>query len=95
LADLARKVSNGHCDVERHRVLIPAQIVGDDRLEHFFERDVREGSVIRVAPDGVRTWRNHSQEDLYYIVIQAMAASMSATAIEDGVMYQGMVMWPE
>lgn len=58
-------------------------------------RDVREGSVIRVAPDGVRTWRNHSQEDLYYIVIQAMAASMSATAIEDGVMYQGMVMWPE
>ncbi len=31
--------------------------------------DVREGTVIRVAPDGVRTWRNNSSEDLYCIVI--------------------------
>ncbi|MBM3114800.1 cupin domain-containing protein [Jeongeupia naejangsanensis] len=48
--------------------------------------DVREGSVIRVAPEGVRTWRNRSQEDLYYIVIQAVAGSMQMTTIEDGKM---------
>jgi mannose-6-phosphate isomerase-like protein (cupin superfamily) len=57
--------------------------------------DVREGSVIRVAPDGLRTWRNHSQEDLYYIVIQAKAASMNVTEIEDGIMCPGKVTWPD
>ncbi|HJW57712.1 MAG TPA: cupin domain-containing protein [Burkholderiaceae bacterium] len=56
--------------------------------------DVREGTVIRVAPDGVRTWRNHSQEDLYYIVIQAMAGSMEATAIDDGMVCPEKVSWP-
>lgn len=57
--------------------------------------DVREGSVIRVAPQGVRTWRNRSEEDLYYIVIQAMAGSMQATAIEDGVMCAEKPSWPD
>lgn len=56
--------------------------------------DVEEGSVIRVAPDGVRTWRNHSQEDLYYIVVQAMAGSLDARDIEDGVMMPEKVSWP-
>lgn len=31
--------------------------------------DVREGTVIRVAPEGTRAWRNNSSEDLYYIVL--------------------------
>jgi mannose-6-phosphate isomerase-like protein (cupin superfamily) len=56
--------------------------------------DVREGTVIRVAPDGVRTWRNHSQEDLYYIVIQAKAGSMEASEIDDGVVCPEKVSWP-
>ncbi|WP_136418711.1 cupin domain-containing protein [Herbaspirillum sp. ST 5-3] len=56
--------------------------------------DVREGTVIRVAPEGVRTWRNHSQEDLYYIVIQAMAGSMHANNVEDGVVSPEKVSWP-
>lgn len=56
--------------------------------------DVQEGSVIRVAPDGVRTWRNHSQEDLVYIVIQAKAGSLSANQIEDGVVLPEKVSWP-
>src|SRR5688500_5498298 len=33
--------------------------------------NVREGTVVRVAPAGARAWRNHSSEDLHYIVIQA------------------------
>ncbi len=56
--------------------------------------DVREGTVIRVAPEGVRTWRNHSQEDLYYIVVQAKAGSMQANGIEDGVALPEQVAWP-
>lgn len=56
--------------------------------------DVREGTVIRVAPEGVRTWRNHSQEDLYYIVIQATAGSMAASEIDDGVVCAEKVSWP-
>jgi mannose-6-phosphate isomerase-like protein (cupin superfamily) len=56
--------------------------------------DVGEGSVIRVAPAGVRAWRNHSQEDLYYIVIQAKDGSLQATEIEDGVPCPGKVEWP-
>lgn len=56
--------------------------------------EVREGTVIRVAPEGVRTWRNHSQEDLYYIVVQAKAGSMQANGIEDGVALPEQVAWP-
>ena len=56
--------------------------------------DVREGSVVRVAPVGVRTWRNNSTEDLYYIVIQARNGGLQATEIEDGVMCQEKVSWP-
>lgn len=56
--------------------------------------EVREGSVIRVAPHGARTWRNHSQEDLYYIVIQARAGSLQATGIEDGEPCPDKVSWP-
>jgi len=46
--------------------------------------DVKEGTVIRVAPEGVRTWRNDSSEDLYFIVIQAKAGSYSGKEISDG-----------
>ena len=56
--------------------------------------DVQEGSVIRVAPEGVRTWRNHSQEDLYYIVIQAKAGTLQSGTIEDGVVSPERVSWP-
>ncbi|WP_281661553.1 cupin domain-containing protein [Microvirgula aerodenitrificans] len=57
--------------------------------------DVQEGSVIRIAPEGVRSWRNQSQEDLHYIVIQAMAGSLSTSTIEDGVMCADKPVWPD
>jgi len=57
--------------------------------------DVREGTTIRVAPKGVRSWRNVSDEDMFYIVIQANDGSMKAANIEDGVMVPGKVDWPE
>jgi mannose-6-phosphate isomerase-like protein (cupin superfamily) len=57
--------------------------------------DVTEGTVIRVAPDGLRTWRNQSQEDLYYIVIQARAGTLTANEVEDGVASPERVSWPD
>jgi mannose-6-phosphate isomerase-like protein (cupin superfamily) len=45
---------------------------------------IKEGSMIRVAPNGIRTWRNTGKDDLYYMVIQAQAGSMAIETVEDG-----------
>lgn len=47
--------------------------------------DVQEGSAVRVAPGGVRTWRSSGAEELIFVVIQAKAGSLEGGAIEDGV----------
>jgi len=46
--------------------------------------DVKEGSVLRVAPEAARTWRNNSTEDLYYICIQAAVGTVKGDATSDG-----------
>jgi quercetin dioxygenase-like cupin family protein len=55
--------------------------------------EVGEGSVIRVAPEGIRAWRNDSEEDLYFIVIQAGVGVMSKTDISDGIGVDGKARW--
>lgn len=55
--------------------------------------DVTEGSSIRIAPDAERTWRNNSNEDLYYIVIQAKEGSLSQDTIEDGIPGDRPIQW--
>jgi mannose-6-phosphate isomerase-like protein (cupin superfamily) len=57
--------------------------------------DVQEGTVVRVDPAGDRVWRNHSDEPLYFIVVQAMAGSLDAKRGEDGIPSEGPVVWPE
>jgi mannose-6-phosphate isomerase-like protein (cupin superfamily) len=57
--------------------------------------DVREGTVIRVAPNGVRAWRNNSSEDLYFIVIQTKAGSLYKENISDGIGVGYRVEWPD
>jgi mannose-6-phosphate isomerase-like protein (cupin superfamily) len=57
--------------------------------------DVKEGTVIRVAPDGVRAWRNNSSEELYFIVIQTRSDSFSGSNISDGKGAVAPVNWPE
>ena len=55
---------------------------------------ISEGTVIRVAPDGVRCWRNLSSEPLYYIVVQApMGAYHENNTIRDGMTVQKPVQW--
>lgn len=55
---------------------------------------VREGTVIRVAQEGERCWRNTSETDeLYYVVVQARAGTYEGHAVEDGVGVQKRVSW--
>ncbi len=57
--------------------------------------EIREGTAIRVSPQGVRAWRNNSSEDLFFIVIQAKAGSLSAENISDGIGVEENVEWPD
>ncbi|MBL0386666.1 cupin domain-containing protein [Tumebacillus sp. ITR2] len=57
--------------------------------------EVGEGSTVRVAPNGVRCWRNNSSEDLHYIVIQAKEGSLSQYTLTDGKMTIPQFQWPE
>ncbi len=54
---------------------------------------ISEGVVIRVAPDGVRTFRNTSDEELYFIVIQARANTYEGNTIQDGIGIDKRVSW--
>lgn len=54
---------------------------------------VSEGTVVRVDCDGERCWRNHSDEDLYYLVIQARTGSYAGGTSEDGISVQKRVSW--
>lgn len=56
--------------------------------------DVVPGTAIRVSPDGSRTWRNNSAEDLYYLVIQASAGSLKTPGTDDGVPQPDKPVWP-
>ncbi|WP_167605892.1 cupin domain-containing protein [Maribellus sediminis] len=45
---------------------------------------IQEGSVIRVAPDGIRSLCNTSEENMVYICIQAKENSLEEYSTEDG-----------
>lgn len=45
---------------------------------------IEEGSIIRVAPDGVRGLSNTSDEKMIYLVIQSTADTLSGYDISDG-----------
>ena len=55
----------------------------------FFQVDgncfaIEEGSVIRVAPDGVRGIRNDSDETMIYMVVQSKENSLEEHTTNDG-----------
>lgn len=56
--------------------------------------DVQEGTIIRVAPNGLRTWRNNSMEPLLYIVVQMKENSLNQYGLGDGVVADKTVSWP-
>lgn len=56
---------------------------------------VGEGSIIRIAPAGERTFRNTGQQPLVFLVIQVEANSLRVGGIEDGFMVDHPPVWPE
>lgn len=56
--------------------------------------DVGEGSVVRVAPEGARAYRNAGDTPLYFIVLQVKQGSLAANNIEDGRILDVPLNWP-
>src|SRR5262245_38375296 len=56
---------------------------------------VREGTSVRVAPQGVRALRNTGADDLYYVCVQARAGSLVGDTISDGRKVDGPIQWKD
>ncbi|NDW11659.1 cupin domain-containing protein [Bacteroides sp. 214] len=55
--------------------------------------DISEGSIVRVAPTGVRGMTNTSDEQMVYIVIQSKEKSLEQYSMEDGVLLEVTPLW--
>lgn len=56
------------------------------------EFPVGEGSLVRVAPAGARSWKA-GEEDLYFICVQAETGSLSQATLEDGMRLPDQASW--
>ena len=57
--------------------------------------DVREGSVLRLAPAAARAWRNNADEPLYFLCLQYRADSVIQGGTLDGRKVEGKPTWGE
>lgn len=55
--------------------------------------DISEGSVVRVAPAGIRGMTNTSDEQMTYLVIQSKEGSLEQYSMEDGVLLEATPLW--
>lgn len=55
--------------------------------------DVQEGSIVRISTSGSRTLRNNSNEDLYFLCVQAKENSLNIDTFEDGIKSDKEVVW--
>jgi len=55
--------------------------------------DISEGSLIRINPDGKRTYRNNSSNPLVVMCIQCRAGSIESYKVEDGFRSRGEILW--
>ncbi len=55
--------------------------------------DVEEGTIVRIAPNGERTWRNNSNESLFYIIIQVRENSLTQYGLGDAIVPEKKVNW--
>jgi uncharacterized cupin superfamily protein len=56
--------------------------------------DVQEGTIVRIAPNGERIWRNNSNEPLLYIIIQIKENSLTQYGLGDATVPEKAVIWP-
>ncbi|MBP1967683.1 cupin domain-containing protein [Paenibacillus aceris] len=59
---------------------------------HIFE--VKEGTAVRVSPEGERTLRNIGTEDLFFVVVQVQTSSLRQWEKTDAVIPDKPVDWP-
>lgn len=55
--------------------------------------DAQEGSIVRISPNGERTWRNISDEPLLYIIIQMRENSLNQYGLDDATVSATEVNW--
>lgn len=55
--------------------------------------DVQEGTIVRIAPNGERTWRNNSNEQLLYIIIQVKESSLLQYGLGDATVPEKTTVW--
>lgn len=55
--------------------------------------DISEGSVIRVAPNGLRGMTNTSNQQMIYLVVQAKENSLEQYTMTDGVILETTALW--
>jgi len=54
---------------------------------------IKEGSIIHVKPNGIRTWRNTSQTALYWICVQSSVEHEIPGNVQDGTALKKEVIW--
>lgn len=54
--------------------------------------DIQEGSIIRVAPKGKRTWKNNSDDVMMLIVVQAKVGTLENYNVRDGFGVKGEIL---
>lgn len=56
--------------------------------------DVQEGTIVRIAPNGERIWRNNSTEPLLYIIVQVRENSLNQYGLCDATVPEKAIIWP-
>jgi mannose-6-phosphate isomerase-like protein (cupin superfamily) len=56
--------------------------------------DVAEGSFLRISPPAARTWRNNSNEPLYFLCLQYREDSKIESGGADGRKVEAKAIWP-
>ncbi len=82
--------------LHRHRRHEEVYVVlaGEGEFQVDDERfPVVEGSALRIAPAGARTWRNTGKTPLIYVVIQAVEGTLENHGVDDGEVLDRPVVW--
>lgn len=72
-----------HCHTDHEEVYIFINGKGQFQVDNDLF-DIQEGSIIRVAPKGKRTWRNSSDDIMILMVVQAKADTLENYNVLDG-----------
>ena len=72
-----------HCHKDHEEVYIFIKGNGQFQVDNDLF-DITEGSIVRVAPEGRRTWRNNSYNSMVFMVIQAKAGTIENYFVNDG-----------